>query len=133
VQLRQIGAIDSPLSSLEDAPRQGDEGGPDAWLVVAEEFVAALEGLGVGDRIVVLTWLDRAPRDVLRTRPRDDPNRPERGVFATRSPARPNPVGMHEVEILDISGPRLRVNHMDAVDGTPVIDIKPVLRLVDRR
>lgn len=86
-----------------------------------------LDGIGVGDELIVLTWLDRARRDVLRVHPRGDPARPEQGVFSTRSPARPNPIGLHRVEVLAVEGERLRVSNLEALDGTPVLDLKPVL------
>ena len=126
-ELRLIGRVESTLGQLDDAPRQGDEGAPDAWLTLDPTVVAGLEGLTVGSRCVVLTWLDRASRDVLRTHPRNDRSQPEQGVFTTRSPDRPNPIGLHEVTVLAIQGARLRVNNMDAVDGTPILDLKPVL------
>ncbi|MEU6754453.1 tRNA (N6-threonylcarbamoyladenosine(37)-N6)-methyltransferase TrmO [Spirillospora sp. NPDC046719] len=125
--LTPVGHVSSPLSDRAEAPKQGTEGAPDAWLVFEPSYQAALEGLGAGDRIIVLTWLHLAPRDVLRTRPRDDPRNPETGVFATRSPARPNPVGLHPVEILQVTGRRVRVRGLEALDGTPVLDVKPVL------
>jgi tRNA-Thr(GGU) m(6)t(6)A37 methyltransferase TsaA len=133
VAVRPIGFVESPLTDLRDAPRQGDEGGPDAWLVLEPDDVAGLDGLAVGDVVVVLTWFDRARRDVLRTRPRGDAGRTEQGVFATRSPDRPNPIGLHEVTVLAIDGGRVLVDRMDAIDGTPVLDIKPVLGPVAER
>lgn len=125
--VRPVGVVASSLTALRDAPRQGDEGAPDAWLVLEPSLVPAIEGVSPGDELVVLTWLDRADRDVLRTRPRNDPDRPEQGVFTTRSPDRPNPIGLHEVTVLALEGNRLRVDRMDVVDGTPIIDIKPAL------
>ncbi|MDL4812922.1 tRNA (N6-threonylcarbamoyladenosine(37)-N6)-methyltransferase TrmO [Actinomadura opuntiae] len=125
--LTPVGHVSSELKDRADAPKQGTEGAPDAWLVFEPPYVGALEGLGAGDRVIVLTWLHLAPRDVLRTRPRDDPANPETGVFATRSPARPNPVGLHPVEILQVTGRRLRVRGLEALDGTPVLDLKPVI------
>lgn len=122
-----IGVVSSSLKRREDAPRQGDEGAPDAWLLIEPSMRAALDGINVGDDIVVLSWFDRADRSVLRTRPRNDPERAERGVFSTRSPDRPNPIGLHEVTVLEIDEVRLRVNRMEALDGTPIVDIKPVL------
>ena len=122
-----IGVVDSPLTDAASAPRQGDEGAPDAWLLIDEAYAVALDGLSPGDRVFVLTWLDRARRDVLRVHPRGDTSRPEEGVFATRSPHRPNPIGLHPVEILAIDGPRLHVRGLEALDGTPVLDVKPVL------
>jgi tRNA-Thr(GGU) m(6)t(6)A37 methyltransferase TsaA len=125
--VRPIGAVESPLVDLADAPRQGDEGAPEAWLVIDPALSLAMRDLAVGQHVVVLTWLDRARRDVLVTRPRDDPNRAEEGIFSTRSPDRPNPIGLHEVTIIAIDGSRLKVRPLEAIDGTPVLDIKPVL------
>ena len=125
--VRPIGTVASPLSDLASAPRQGDEDAPEARIVVEPAFRDALDGLRAGDEVIVLTWLHRARRDVLRVHPRGDASRPEQGVFATRSPHRPNPVGLHRVEILGIDGTVLRVRNLEAVDGTPVIDLKPVL------
>ena len=110
------------------APKQGSEGAPDAWLVLEPGVAAGLDGLRPGDDIIVLTWLHRARRDVLRVHPRDDPSNPERGVFTTRSADRPNPIGLHRVEVAAIDGLRVRVRGLEAVDGTPVVDLKPVLR-----
>jgi tRNA-Thr(GGU) m(6)t(6)A37 methyltransferase TsaA len=123
-----IGTVESSLTDPASAPKQGGEGAPDAWLVFEPGVLAGLDGIGVGDRVIVLTWLDRARRDVLRVHPRDDPANPERGVFGTRSADRPNPIGLHEVEITGVDGLRVRVRPLEAVDGTPVIDLKPVLR-----
>ena len=131
--LRPIGVVESTLRDLQDAPPQGDEGAPEAWLVIEPRVADGLEGLAVGDRVVVLTWLDRGNRTVLRTHPRGDLTRPEQGVFATRSPDRPNPIGLHEVTVLSIDGLRIRVDHLEALDGTPVVDLKPVLGGVDER
>jgi tRNA-Thr(GGU) m(6)t(6)A37 methyltransferase TsaA len=125
--LTPIGVVQSSITSLEASPRQGDEGAPDAWLAIAPEFAPALDGLAPGDDILVLTWLDRARRDVLRVHPRGDRARPEEGVFATRSPQRPNPIGLHRVTVVAIDGPRVHVRPLEALDGTPVVDIKPVL------
>jgi tRNA-Thr(GGU) m(6)t(6)A37 methyltransferase TsaA len=132
-EVRPIGVIESALTDLGDAPAQGDEGAPDAWLVIDPDMSAGLEGLDVGDELIVLTWLNRASRTVLRNRPRSDPNRAEQGVFTTRAPDRPNPIGLHEVAVLGIDGFRVRVNRMDAVDGTPVLDVKPVLAPIANR
>jgi tRNA-Thr(GGU) m(6)t(6)A37 methyltransferase TsaA len=123
-----IGRVESPLRDPASAPKQGHEGAPEAWLVLEPGVLPALEGIVPGDRVIVLTWLDRARRDVLRVHPRDDPRVPERGVFSTRSADRPNPVGLHEVEVLAVEGARVRVRDLEAVDGTPVVDLKPVLR-----
>jgi tRNA-Thr(GGU) m(6)t(6)A37 methyltransferase TsaA len=125
--LRPIGVLRSELTSLADAPMQGAEGAPDAWLEVEGWAAEALDGLAAGDEILVLTWLDRADRGVLKTRPRSDPRNPIVGVFATRSPDRPNPIGLHPVTIRAIEAGRLRVGPIEAIDGTPVVDIKPVI------
>jgi tRNA-Thr(GGU) m(6)t(6)A37 methyltransferase TsaA len=128
-----IGRVESPLMDAATAPRQGDEGAPDAWLVFDARIAEALRDLAPGDEVIVLTWLHRARRDVLTTRPRDDPARPELGVFSTRAPDRPNPIGLHRVRILAVEGPRVRVSDMEALDGTPVVDVKPVLGSVAER
>lgn len=122
-----IGVLESPLKSREEAPRQGGEGAPDAWLAVDEAFAAALEEIAVGAEILLITWLHQAQRDVLKVHPRDDTNIPLTGVFATRSPDRPNPLGLHQVTVLEIAGSRIKVGPIEAIDGTPVVDIKPVL------
>jgi tRNA-Thr(GGU) m(6)t(6)A37 methyltransferase TsaA len=128
IALRAVGVVESALIDLAAAPMQGHEGAPDAWLVFDEAVLDALDGLRPGDRVLVLTWLHRARRDVLRVHPRDDRSRPEQGVFSTRSSARPNPIGLHEVEVLAVDGARVHVRPLEAVDGTPVLDVKPVLR-----
>ena len=128
LELKPIGTVESPLTDKASAPRQGDEGAPDAWLVFDPAVLEGLEGIRQGDRVIVLTWLDRARRDVLRVHPRDDPTNPERGVFSTRSADRPNPIGLHEVEVTAIDGPRVRVRNLEALDGTPIVDVKPLLR-----
>jgi tRNA-Thr(GGU) m(6)t(6)A37 methyltransferase TsaA len=125
--LTPIGRVESELTDPDAAPNQGDEGAPDAWLVIEAVLLPALHGIAVGDELIVLTWLDRAPRDVLRVHPRSDPARPEQGVFSTRSPARPNPIGLHRVRVLSIEGGRVRVSSLEALDGTPIVDLKPVL------
>jgi len=122
-----IGAVESTLTSRADAPKQGDEGAPDAWIVVRPEFVDGLHGIAPGDDLVVLTWLHLARRETLRTYPRDDPDVPEQGVFNTRSPDRPNPIGLHRVRVLEVQGNRIHVTDLEALDATPVIDLKPVL------
>jgi tRNA-Thr(GGU) m(6)t(6)A37 methyltransferase TsaA len=126
-ELTPIGRVESPLADLASAPKQGDEGAPDAWLVFEPGVLGALEGVRAGDEVLVLTWLDRARRDVLRVHPRGDVSRDQQGVFSTRSPHRPNPIGLHRVEVLSIEGPRVRVRKLEAVDGTPIVDVKPVL------
>jgi tRNA-Thr(GGU) m(6)t(6)A37 methyltransferase TsaA len=125
--LRSIGVIASDLKSLAEAPRQGAEGAPDAWLEIDPSFAKALLGISVGDELLVLTWFHRADRAVLRTHPRNDPRTPLTGVFATRSPDRPNPLGLHPVTVRAIEGHRLRVGPLEAIDGTPIVDIKPVM------
>ncbi|MYX38695.1 MULTISPECIES: tRNA (N6-threonylcarbamoyladenosine(37)-N6)-methyltransferase TrmO [unclassified Streptomyces] len=125
--LRAVGYVESPLRSRDEAPKQGDEGSPEAWLVFEPGVARALRGLRAGTDVVVLTWLDRARRDVLELRPRGDRERPLTGVFATRSPDRPNPVGLHRVRVVEADGLRLRVRDLEALDGTPVLDVKPVL------
>jgi tRNA-Thr(GGU) m(6)t(6)A37 methyltransferase TsaA len=127
MELRRIASVESSLTDPAAAPKQGHEGAPDAWLVFSAAVLPALEGIEPGDRVLVLTWLDRADRDILRVHPRDDRANPMRGVFATRSADRPNPLGLHEVEVLAIDGGRMHVRPLEAVDGTPVVDVKPVL------
>ncbi len=126
LQLTPIGVVSSELTDPASAPKQGAEGAPDATIVFEPAVRDALADVGAGDRMVVLTWLDRADRDVLRVHPRDDASNPETGVFSTRSADRPNPIGLHEVEVVSIDGLRVRVRPLEAVDGTPVIDLKPV-------
>jgi tRNA-Thr(GGU) m(6)t(6)A37 methyltransferase TsaA len=126
-ELAPVGWVESPLRDLAAAPKQGDEGAPNAWLVLDESFLTALNGLAVGDQLLVLTWLDRARRDVLEVFPRGDRNRAPQGVFTTRSPDRPNPIGLHRVEVIAIEGNRIEVSELEAVDGTPILDLKPVL------
>jgi tRNA-Thr(GGU) m(6)t(6)A37 methyltransferase TsaA len=133
MELAAIGRVESPLTERAAAPRQGDEGAPEATLVFAPEVAEGLEGIAAGDELLVLTWLDRARRDVLRVHPRGDAARPPEGVFATRSPDRPNPIGLHRVTVLGVEGLRLRVRDLEALDGTPVVDVKPLLRSVDER
>ncbi len=123
-----IGVVESSLTDPATAPKQGHEGAPDAWLVFDPGVLEGLEGIRSGDRVIVLTWLHRARRDVLRVHPRDDLSNPLQGVFNTRSSDRPNPVGLHEVEVVSIDGRRVRVRPLEAVDGTPIVDVKPVLK-----
>ena len=132
-EVRPIATVESPLTDLAAAPKQADEGAPEAWLVFARDVLDALDGLRVGDAVIVLTWLHRSDREVLRVHPRGEVARPMQGVFSTRSPARPNPIGLHEAQILAIDGARVRLSALEAVDGTPVIDVKPVLRSVSAR
>jgi tRNA-Thr(GGU) m(6)t(6)A37 methyltransferase TsaA len=126
-EVKAIGRVESPLTDLASAPRQADEGAPEAWLVFEPEVLEGLRSLQPGDEVLVLTWLDRTRRDVLSVHPRGDPSRAEEGVFSTRSPHRPNPIGLYRVEITAIDGPRVRVRHLEALDGTPILDLKPVL------
>jgi tRNA-Thr(GGU) m(6)t(6)A37 methyltransferase TsaA len=125
--LEPIGVVRSPLVRREDAPRQGSEWAPDAWILLEPSFANALQGIRGGDRLVLLTWLHQADRSVLQVHPRDDASRPLTGVFATRSSDRPNPLGLHEVTVLGIDGLELAVGPLEAIDGTPIVDIKPVL------
>jgi tRNA-Thr(GGU) m(6)t(6)A37 methyltransferase TsaA len=127
IGLRPIGHVESGLTELAAAPRQGDEGAPGAWLVLRADVLDGLRGIAAGDALLVLTWLHRADRDVLSVHPRDDPSRPLHGVFATRSADRPNPIGLHRVVVAEVRGDRLRVDPLEAIDGTPILDIKPVL------
>jgi tRNA-Thr(GGU) m(6)t(6)A37 methyltransferase TsaA len=125
--LHPIGFIQSPLQDRNDAPRQGREGAPDAWLDVDSTVAEAMDGLSVGDDVIIITWFHQSERSVLKVYPRNDLNNPLTGVFATRSPDRPNPLGLHRVKILEIDGSRLKIGPIEAIDGTPVVDIKPVL------
>jgi tRNA-Thr(GGU) m(6)t(6)A37 methyltransferase TsaA len=125
--LEQIGVVESSLTDLAAAPKQGDEGAPDAWLAFDAGVAAGLDGVVPGDELILLTWLHRADRDVLSVHPRGDSSRPPQGVFGTRSPHRPNPIGLHRVEVLAIDGARVQVRNLEAVDGTPIVDVKPVL------
>jgi tRNA-Thr(GGU) m(6)t(6)A37 methyltransferase TsaA len=128
IRLRRIGVIRSPLEQRGVAPRQGSEGAPDAWLDVEPWAMRGLQGVSVGSSLIVITWLHRARRDVLRVRPRGDRRRRLAGVFATRSPDRPNPLGLHAVRVREVLGNRLRIGPIEAIDGTPVVDLKPVLK-----
>lgn len=133
VDLKVIGHVHSTLGSTAQAPHQGDEGAPDAWLALEPEYVEALAGVAPGDWLVVLTWLHGARRDVLRIHPRGDAAAPLTGVFATRSPHRPNPIGLHPVQVRAVEGARLQVGPIEAIDGTPVVDIKVALGPVGSR
>ena len=126
-EVKAIGRVESPLKDAATAPRQPDEGAPGACLVLEPEVQPALRDLRAGDEVLVLTWLDRARRDVLTVHPRGDVSRPQEGVFSTRSPHRPNPIGLHRVRIGAIDGPRVQVLHLEALDGTPILDLKPLL------
>ena len=132
-EVRPIGTVESPLVDREAAPRQGDEGSPDAWLVFDPSVSEGIRDLHAGAEILVLTWLDRARRDVLTVRPRGDTRNPLTGVFSTRSPDRPNPIGLHRVRIESIDGTRVRVRNLEALDGTPIVDVKPLLGPIDER
>ncbi len=131
--IHPIGWVESPLVGPDAAPLQGDEGAPDAWLVLDPTVRPAARDLDVGGEVIVLTWLDRADRETLVVHPRGDPDRPARGVFSTRSQDRPNPIGLHRVQVLAIDDTRIRVRHLEALDRTPVVDIKPVLGPLDER
>ncbi len=125
--LHPIGYVHSSLKHRGEAPKQGSEGAPDAWLDVNPTVAEGLDGIAVGDEIIVVTWLHQADRAILKVHPRDDIGNPLTGVFATRSSDRPNPLGLHRVTVREITGNRLKVGPIEAIDGTPVVDIKPVL------
>ncbi len=125
--VKPIGAVESPLTDRASAPKQGDEGAPEAWLAFEPALAEGLSGIRTGDELIVLTWLHLARRDVLRVHPRGDASRPLEGVFHTRSPERPNPIGLHRVEVVAVDGVRILVRNLDALDRTPIIDVKPVL------
>ena len=127
-RLHVIGVVRSSLARRADAPRQGDEGAPDATILLEPSYADALQGIRVGDELILLTWLHEADRSVLQVHPRDDETRPLTGVFATRSSDRPNPVGLHRVTVRAIDGLELAVGPLEAIDGTPLVDIKTVLR-----
>jgi tRNA-Thr(GGU) m(6)t(6)A37 methyltransferase TsaA len=129
-ELDPVGWVESPLTDRSSAPKQGNEGSPEAWLAFDPRFREALRDLKAGDEVIVLTWLDRARRDVQVVHPRGNPANAQQGVFNTRSPDRPNPIGLHRVKILEVDGMRLRVQDLEALDRTPIVDVKPVL---DRR
>ena len=131
-ELQLIGRVESPLIDRETAPLQGDEGAPEATLVFDESVSEGLRDLHPGTEALVLTWLDQASRDVLSVHPRSDPTNPITGVFSTRSPDRPNPIGLHRVQIVAIDGNRIRVRDLEAIDGTPILDVKPILDVRDR-
>ena len=127
IALTIIGRVESSLTDPDAAPRQADEGAPEAWLVFDDAFAPALEGLAPGTDMLLFTWLDRGDRETLAVHPRGDLSRPLTGVFATRAPDRPNPIGLHTVHVLAVEGNRVRVRHLEAVDGTPILDVKPLL------
>jgi tRNA-Thr(GGU) m(6)t(6)A37 methyltransferase TsaA len=132
-EVRPIGTVESPLVDRDAAPRQGDEGSPDAWLVFDPGVSEGIRDLQAGTEVILLTWLDRARRDVLTVHPRGDSRNPLTGVFSTRSPDRPNPIGLHRVRIESIDGTRVRVRNLEALDGTPIVDVKPLLGPIDER
>jgi tRNA-Thr(GGU) m(6)t(6)A37 methyltransferase TsaA len=125
--LQPIGFVQSPITDRSEAPRQGYEGAPDVWIEIRAEMAAALHGLAAGDDIILITWFHQSKRDVLQVHPRGELKNPTTGVFATRSPDRPNPLGLHRVTVKQINGNKLQVGPLEAIDGTPVVDIKPVL------
>ena len=127
LELKPIGRIESTLVDPALAPKQGDEGSPDAWLVFEQEVSDGIRDLQQATDILVLTWLDRARRDVLSVHPRDNLSSPERGVFSTRSADRPNPIGLHRVEVVSVEGTRVLVRNLEALEGTPIVDVKPVV------
>ena len=127
IEIKPVGRVESPLIERAQAPKQGSEGAPEAWIVFEADLIDALHGIEVGDELLVFTWLDRGDRGVLQTHPRDDPTNPVQGVFNTRSPDRPNPIGLHPVTVLAIEGQRMQVSELEALDGTPVLDVKPVI------
>ena len=126
-ELRRVGRVESPLTDRASAPKQGHEGAPEATIVFDVAVLDALDGIEAGDEVIVLTWLDRSDRGVLRVHPRDDPANPVQGVFNTRSQDRPNPIGLHPVEVISVEGATMRVRNLEARDGTPVLDVKPVI------
>jgi tRNA-Thr(GGU) m(6)t(6)A37 methyltransferase TsaA len=127
-EVTPIGVVESPLTDPKAAPKQGNEGSPDAWIVFDQAVAEGLDGISPGDEVIVLTWLHLADREVLQVHPRDDLSNPMRGVFSTRSSDRPNPVGLHQVEVAAIDGLRFHVRNLEALDGTPIVDVKPVLK-----
>jgi len=131
--LRPIGRVESPLTDRSAAPKQGREGAPDAWLAFDARFARGLRELRAGSDILLLTWLHQADREVLAVHPRDDLSQPETGVFSTRSSDRPNPIGLHRVRVLAVAGLRVQVGALEAIDGTPIVDVKPVIGAVDER
>ena len=131
-EISPIGIVDSPLTDPVAAPKQGDEGSPHAWLDIDPDCAPGLAGLTVGDELLVLTWLHLARRDVLSVHPRGNPDAPRRGVFNTRSPSRPNPIGLHRVRIVAVEGSRIRVSGLEAIDKTPIVDLKSVKSPIER-
>ena len=129
-EINPIGQVESPLTDRASAPKQGVEGAPGAWLVFDPAMADGISDLAAGDDVFVFTWLHRADRSVLAVHPRDDPSNPLTGVFSTRSADRPNPVGLHRVRVVAVDGLRVRVSDLEAIDGTPIVDVKPVLGAV---
>jgi tRNA-Thr(GGU) m(6)t(6)A37 methyltransferase TsaA len=132
-RLRPVGWVESPLTDRDSAPKQGDEGAPPARIVFRPEVREAAADLRVGDDVLVLTWLHQGRRDVVSVHPRGDPDRPRQGVFSTRSPDRPNPIGLHAVTIVSVERDAIAVSNLEAIHGTPVVDLKPVLGRVEER
>jgi tRNA-Thr(GGU) m(6)t(6)A37 methyltransferase TsaA len=126
-EVTAIGRVESPVTDVASSPRQADEGAPEAWLVFPQDVLEGLRSIQPGDEVILITWLDRARRDVLSVHPRGDTSRAQKGVFSTRSAHRPNPIGLHRVEITTIDDGRMRVRHLEVLDGTPIIDVKPIL------
>jgi tRNA-Thr(GGU) m(6)t(6)A37 methyltransferase TsaA len=126
-EIHPVGVVASPLTDRDNAPKQGGEGAPEAWLVFEPTVADAIRDLAVGDDLFVLTWLHQADRSMLAVHPRDDLSNPLTGVFSTRSSDRPNPIGLHRVRVVAIDGLRVRVTDLEAIDGTPIVDVKPVL------
>jgi tRNA-Thr(GGU) m(6)t(6)A37 methyltransferase TsaA len=124
IELRPVGVVRSPLTDRATAPKQGPEGSPEAWVEFDPAYLPALASVRPGDGLILLTWFDRAARDVLAVHPRGNPDNPVTGVFSTRSPDRPNPIGLHPVRVAEVDGARLRVQDLEALDGTPVVDVK---------
>ena len=132
-EVRPVGRVESPLMDRDLAPRQGDEGAPDAWLVFEPAVRRGIADITVGCGLIVLTWLDREQRDVLAVHPRGDENQPLTGVFSTRSPDGPNPIGLHTVQVLQVDDLRIRVRNLEALDGTTIVDVKPILEPLGKR
>ncbi|HEY1212822.1 MAG TPA: tRNA (N6-threonylcarbamoyladenosine(37)-N6)-methyltransferase TrmO [Bryobacteraceae bacterium] len=132
VVMRVIGWVRSSVSLLAEAPRQGDEGAPDAWLELEPEYLDGLKGISEGDSLIVLSWLHKAQRDVLQVHPRGDADAPLAGVFGTRSPQRPNPIGIHPVKVHSVEGNRLRIGPIEVIDGTPILDVKVAIKRIEK-
>jgi len=125
--LKPIGVIGSTLSNLKEAPKQGFQGSQEAWIRINADVIEGMKDIHVGDEILIITWLHLADRSILQVHPQDNPKNPLTSVFATRSADRPNPIGLHPVKVLEVSGDKIRVAPIEAIDGTPVVDIKPVI------